>query len=277
VVLHLHFQIRKINRRMFSSRKNQQKDVLPTIYPLSIREKTPRKARFLVLPHHVPGQSGMLTNNRKLGDVRHLKAKVPSKSRMNRILKNAGHTILDVGCGNGSYVWHLSKRAYKIYGIDLSPRPCRAEVSHCLIKGDACHLPFKDESFDTVLMINTLEHMDDRAALKEAYRICKKNIIFSVPHEEEGGLGLYGTTSYPYVDQSHLRYYTLKTVKSTFANAGFRTDEINYHGPINPAGLFLSTLHLPHSFSALVGNMVNSFPIIKKHYINIEGIATKVE
>jgi 2-polyprenyl-3-methyl-5-hydroxy-6-metoxy-1,4-benzoquinol methylase len=45
---------------------------------------------------------------------------------MNRILKNAGHTILDVGCGNGRYVWHLSKRGYKIYGIDLSPQPCGA-------------------------------------------------------------------------------------------------------------------------------------------------------
>jgi hypothetical protein len=126
-------------------------------------------------------------------------------------------------------------------------------------------------------MINTLEHVDDSTALKEAYRICKKNVIFSVPHKEEGRLGMYGIIFSSYRDQSHLRYYTLRSVESTFADAGFRTDESNYHGPINPLGLFLSTLHLAHSFSTLVGNMVNRIPIIKKHYVNIEGIATKVE
>jgi|GEM_PF-1781417 hypothetical protein len=124
-------------------------------------------------------------------------------------------------------------------------------------------------------MINVLEHTDDLSALQEAYRVCRKNVVFSVPHEKEEELGHYNITYHPYVDPTHLRYYTMERVTATFADAGFTMDEICFDGPINSLGLFLRALHLPRLLSIGVGITVNRIPGIKKYYMNIEGVASR--
>ncbi len=197
------------------------------------------------------------------------------KPRIDKILKNAGNSILDVGCGSGRYVRSLLQRGYEAYGLDRAPRYYASVSSRQIMKGDACHLPFKDQSFDTILLLNVLEHVDDRAALREAYRVCKKNVIFGVPHEKERELGDFYVTYHPYVDPTHLRYYTVQSVKTTFTSAGFARVDVNYQGPINAAGLFLRALRVPRLPSMWVGAAINAIPMIKKYYANIEGIATK--
>ena len=52
------------------------------------------------------------------------------------------------------------------------------------IKGDICDLPFSDNSYDFILCNHVLEHIiDDNKAMKELYRVLKKNGIgiFQVP------------------------------------------------------------------------------------------------
>ena len=198
-----------------------------------------------------------------------------SKRRKNRILRYAGRNVLDVGCGDGRYVGALLHYPYEIYGIDAAPRPYNLEVSQHVIKADARHLPFKDQSFDTVLMINVLEHVDDDAALREVYRICRKNVIFSVPHAKEEELGEYNLTYHPYVDPTHLRYYSIEHIRSTFASTGFEILEIALDGPVNPFGLFLRSLRLPRLWTFAAGAFVNKLPGVKKYYMNIEGVAAK--
>ena len=89
-----------------------------------------------------------------------------------------------------------------------------------------------------VLMINVLEHLDDEAALSEAYRICRKNVIFSVTHEQEEELGEYNLIYSAYGDPTHLRHYGNERICSTFASTGFEICEIAFELPINPFGLF---------------------------------------
>ncbi len=200
-----------------------------------------------------------------------------AKPRLDRILKYAGNTILDVGCGNGGYVCELSKKGYEIYGFELLLQPSNQEVSQRIIKGSVTDLSFKDNSFDTILLFNVLEHVNDKKAIKEIYRICRKNVIFSVPRQKENELEYYGITYHPYIDLSHLRYYTLDNLKSTFTDAGFKMDQIFYTYPINPLGLFLRTLGFPRWFNARAGAVIGKLPFTKKFYMNIEGIATKVK
>lgn len=195
--------------------------------------------------------------------------------RKDRILRYAGRSVLDVGCGDGRWVGTLLQYGFEIYGIDAAPRPYGPAVSHHIFKADACHLPFKDQSFDTVLMINVLEHLDDDAALREAYRICRKNVIFSVPHEQEEELGEYNLTYHPYADPTHLRYYGIERIRSTFASTGFEIREIAFEGPISPFGLFLRSLRLPRRWTFVGGAFVNKLPGVRKYYMNIEGVAAK--
>ena len=93
----------------------------------------------------------------------------------------AAADVLDCGCGEGSYVVELSRRGARARGIEFQPEkvaafrrehPGDSRVS----EGDVERLAFADESFDVVLMNETIEHFpDDRAALRSARRVLRED------------------------------------------------------------------------------------------------------
>jgi len=98
----------------------------------------------------------------------------------------ANRAILDVGCGTGTYLRFFSEKGMKPVGVDVSLPMLRVarqkvgqEIGLCLAKAEA--LPFKDNSFDVVTFITTLEFLEDPAkALLEAKRISKEKILLGV-------------------------------------------------------------------------------------------------
>ena len=87
-----------------------------------------------------------------------------------------GDRILDIGLGNG-YVGKQIKEHYKIYmeGVDV------VDYNETNIKNtiyDGLNLPFKDKSFDSTLILQTLHHCTDQIrVIKEAKRVSRKKII----------------------------------------------------------------------------------------------------
>jgi ubiquinone/menaquinone biosynthesis C-methylase UbiE len=86
-----------------------------------------------------------------------------------------GSTILDLGCGGGYR--HLSEHGY-VVGLDLS---CTSLQNASLIydqvaTSDVTSLPFDDHAFDTVCLIEVLEHIplaDKEQLLREVYRVTR--------------------------------------------------------------------------------------------------------
>ena len=106
------------------------------------------------------------------------------------IRKTTIKTILDLGCGEGSFGLRFNKNnEYKITGIDIySPylKKCLSRGKYKrVIKANLAkkiHLP--DKSYDLVVCLETIEHLKKDQGLKlleEAERIAKKMIIFSCP------------------------------------------------------------------------------------------------
>jgi SAM-dependent methyltransferase len=77
--------------------------------------------------------------------------------------------ILDVGCNTGPMLIPLRRRGYNVVGIDISPNDVaqaerylaeRGLASDGLAVADGVRLPFRDRSFDLILLIDILEHTD---------------------------------------------------------------------------------------------------------------------
>ena len=94
--------------------------------------------------------------------------------------------ILDVGCGYGIYVEKCSAYASEVIGIDifkehLNIAKRRKKGNTYLVLNTAEHLAFKDDIFDAIICIETLEHIPfDEKAVKEFSRILKTGGILIV-------------------------------------------------------------------------------------------------
>ncbi len=93
----------------------------------------------------------------------------------------AGHKVLDVGCGKAFLLYELTKvvPGLEVSGLDVSAyalEHAKEEMKPHLQLGSAVALPYPDKSFDLVLSINTLHNLyvyDLKRALQELERVSR--------------------------------------------------------------------------------------------------------
>jgi len=98
--------------------------------------------------------------------------------------------VLEVGCGEGIVLATLAARlpGTRFDGLELDERVLGQARIRCpgakLVRGDACELPFGNQSFDLVVCLEVLEHLPEPArALRELRRVARAGCLLSVPHE----------------------------------------------------------------------------------------------
>ena len=96
-----------------------------------------------------------------------------------------GQQILDVGCGLGGTLASLNDRlrGVSLTGLNIDPRQlayargqleARPGNAIDLVQGDACAMPFDDESFDVVLAVECAFHVPSRERfVREAVRVLR--------------------------------------------------------------------------------------------------------
>lgn len=108
---------------------------------------------------------------------------------MNLVNKYANpQHALDIGCGTGLILRHLPEGSI---GVDINPRnlerlPKYAPGRTAIIADVQDHLPFADNTFDTITAAEVLEHLVfPEKALSEIYRVLKPGGVFvgSVPQD----------------------------------------------------------------------------------------------
>jgi SAM-dependent methyltransferase len=97
--------------------------------------------------------------------------------RMAAELGRAG-TVLEVGCGSGMGLPYLREHARMVVGGDYTMALLEEARRHLpdahLVRIDAQRLPFRDQSFDAVLMLEMIYYVtDQQAAFAECRRILK--------------------------------------------------------------------------------------------------------
>lgn len=101
-----------------------------------------------------------------------------------------GSTVLDIGTNSGEFMKMLvdGNRGITVKGVDISDVAVEAAKNKGLdvIKGDGENLPFPDNSFDYVVLMEVLSHVHDpKKVLKEIKRVLKSNgvLLGSCPHK----------------------------------------------------------------------------------------------
>lgn len=111
--------------------------------------------------------------------------------------------VLDLGCGPGqiTYSYRDSIR------VDIQ----KTRAPFPFVTADACRLPFKDASFDTVLMSHVLEHFaSSDGVLSECLRVIRPSgkIIIAVPNVDTFSARLFGERyGYVFNREQHLQYF----------------------------------------------------------------------
>lgn len=168
--------------------------------------------------------------------------------------KKSDVSVLEVGSGEGKVLktLHHYNQSLKLYGCDIVKEKSKGPHKFDLIKGK--ELPYKNNSFDIVLIVDCLEHVPQyQKYLEEINRILKKDGIFHcfVPCEGE----LFSTYSFYkfilgknlyYKTKNHSNQFKKKMLVNDFKKH-FKIKRINYSyhllGHFMDATLFALTLN----------------------------------
>ncbi len=138
-----------------------------------------------------------------------------------------GKRILEVGCGAFGAIHYLDIASLKV-GLDplcfsycdiIRQTPSTAH----LIAGISEKLPFKNESFDVILCINTLDHvMDPEASLEEMARVLRAGGILFLNVDVFNLLPKVFRRVLGLLDRPHSHHFSSKEVTFLLERAGFR-------------------------------------------------------
>lgn len=125
---------------------------------------------------------------------------------LRQLAPQSGERLLDVGCGTGWFTRRLAAQSgLDVTGIDIDGEALEFARSHDdranYFLGDACHLPFEDDSFDKVVSITALCFIADwPLAMAEIVRVCRHRFAIGLLNRHSllwwekgrhGGAGAY--------------------------------------------------------------------------------------
>lgn len=136
--------------------------------------------------------------------------------------------VLDIGCGTGFNMEYLCAHGYsQVMGLDFSTDAlsfCRSRHIMSLICGDGTRPPLRHESFDAIMALDLVEHLqDDVQAIQELAQLLKPNgslIIFTPAFNFLWGLQ----------DEvgHHYRRYTAGELRQKLEKAGLDINKLTY-------------------------------------------------
>ena len=163
-----------------------------------------------------------------------LLALLPEKSKFNN--------VLEIGCGNGS-TGHLLKKENKaahVYGIEINEK-LKTEAAKNLDKiiiGDIekIELPFENDFFDCIILADVLEHLNDPWSVLSKIKPFLKTggiVLASIPNVQHWSVlfnlikGKWEYKDEGILDNTHIRFFTRKSLVKMFDEPGFEIKKIN--------------------------------------------------
>jgi SAM-dependent methyltransferase len=150
--------------------------------------------------------------------------------------------VLDLGCGTGWQARLLVGRGCTVVGVEVDQAATARATAWCE-RVIACDLDVDDllallggDHFDVVAAGDVLEHLRDPVqVLRSLPRVLRPGgrVVASIPNVAHGSVRLALLTgSFPYddaglLDRTHLRFFTVSSVRDLFASAGYTIEHLD--------------------------------------------------
>ena len=155
--------------------------------------------------------------------------------------------VLDVGCGTGQQMAHLSRLGFRVTGVDGSAEMLEHARANnpdaTLLRAQVDSLPFENAQFDLALCIEVLRYLPDpQRCINEICRVLRPGgvcLATAIPYANLNGYAPINrlASTFPVPGLTPLRQYftTAGCLDGQFGAAGFVERQIHgvYFGPIN--------------------------------------------
>lgn len=148
--------------------------------------------------------------------------------------------VLEVGCGEGQMGRLLKERGHHVTGLELIPEAAevaRRWLDRVETADVECGLPFPPGSFDAVIFADVLEHLvDPWRVVREASALLAPGgcVVASIPNVQNLDVlwrlarGRWEYRERGITDFGHLRFFTLRSIRELFAQAGLRIVQVGH-------------------------------------------------
>jgi SAM-dependent methyltransferase len=146
--------------------------------------------------------------------------------------------MLDIGCGNGWFIYQMRNRGWEVKGIEPSRAGAETgrRVGLDIHPGDILSAKYPDSNFDYIRANHSFEHIPNpKEVLLEIHRILKPDgkAFIGVPNIASMNARLFGQYWYYLGAPVHTFNYSNKTLPDMLERCGFKNVSIKYNSNYN--------------------------------------------
>lgn len=156
------------------------------------------------------------------------------RGRISAITLQHPGCVLDVGCGDGSFLEALARQGWQVFGTELSESiavTARERLGECVRVGGINELGFAPASFDLVTFWHSLEHLDNpKLALTETRRLLKTDgrVVVALPNIESLQAWLFNDVWLHLDVPRHRWHFSPRTLTAVADRCDLRVERIMY-------------------------------------------------
>lgn len=150
--------------------------------------------------------------------------------------------VVDFGCASGYFARLLRNKGCQVVGVEISEKAAKLAERYCeqVVVADLdfvsiAHI-LSEQTFDVAVFGDVLEHLRNPwRVLEEVHKILQPEgyVVASIPNIAHGAIrlallqGKFDYADVGILDNTHLRFFTRKTVEELFDRTGYLIDSVD--------------------------------------------------